>query len=86
MAILIGDNAIVADRNPVGISAEVLKNPLGAIEGWLAIDHPFLIIEFIPEAGKGSRFLEMTYSAGECEFLFFEAVIEKVKELSSEQR
>jgi hypothetical protein len=66
----------------MGVSAEILKNPLGAIERRFAIDDPFLLIELISEAGKGSLFLEMTYAAGECEFSPFEVIIEVRKELA----
>ena len=34
------EDAVIADRDAVGISAEVLKNPQCAIEGRLAIDDP----------------------------------------------
>jgi hypothetical protein len=34
----------------VGISAEVLKDPLDAIEGGLAIDDPLLMIELASES------------------------------------
>ena len=44
-----GEDAVIADRDSVGISAEVLKDPLGAIEGRFAIDDPLLMIEMPPE-------------------------------------
>ena len=40
-----GEDAVIADRNPVSISAEVLKDTLRAIEGWLAIDDPLLMVK-----------------------------------------
>ena len=43
------EDAVIADRDPVGISAEVLKDTLGAIEGRFAIDDPLLMIELFPE-------------------------------------
>ena len=42
MAIPVGKDAVVTDGNPVGISAEVLKDTFGAIEGRLAVDHTLL--------------------------------------------
>jgi hypothetical protein len=70
----------------VGISAEVLKNPHGAIEGWFAIDDPLLMIKMSPEGFEGSGFLEMADAAEEYEITRFAAVFEEVKELASEQR
>jgi hypothetical protein len=86
IAVLDGNDAVIADRDSVGISAEVLKNTHGAIEGRLAIDDPLLMIELFPEGFEGSGFLEMADAAGEYEITRFEAVFEEVKELASEQR
>ena len=44
------EDAVIADRDPVGISAEVLKDTLDAIEGRLAIDDPLLMIELASES------------------------------------
>ena len=70
----------------MGISAEVLKDPLGAIKGRFAIDDPLLMIELFPEGFEVSGFLEMADTAGEYKITRFEAFFEKVKELASEQR
>jgi hypothetical protein len=43
---------VIADGDSVGISAEVLKDPLGAIEGRFAIDNPILMIELASESLK----------------------------------
>ena len=86
IAVLDGNDAVIADRDSVGISAEVLKNTHGAIEGRLAIDDPPLMIELFPEGLEGSGFLEMADAAGEYEIAPCEAFFEKVKELASEQR
>ena len=86
IAVLVGEDAVIADRNPVGISAEVLKDPLGAIEGRFAIDDPLLMIKMSPEGFEGSGFLEMADAAGEYKIIRFEASFEKVKELAFEQR
>ena len=86
IAILVGKDAIIADRDPVGISAEVLQDPLGAIEGRFAIDNPILLIELFHEGLKVSGLLEMADTAGECKIIRREAFFEKAKELTSEQR
>ena len=81
-----GEDAVIADRDPVSISAEVLKDTLGAIEGWLAIDDPLLMVKRSLEGFEGSGFLEMADTSGEYEISRFEAVFEEVKELAPEQR
>jgi len=70
----------------VGISAEVLKDTLDAIEGRLAIDDPLLMIEPPPEYLKVLGLLEMADTAGEYKIIRFEASFEKVKELPFKQR
>ena len=65
MAIPVVEDAVIADGDPVGISAKVLKYPLGAIEGWLAIDNPLLLIELFPEDLEVPGLLEMADTAGE---------------------
>jgi hypothetical protein len=85
MAIPVGKDAVVTDGDPVGISAEVLKDTFGAIEGRLAVDNPLLSVKLPPEGFKVVRFLEMTDTAGENNLTSFEAMLEVVKELASEQ-
>ena len=85
MAVLDSEDAVIADGDSMGIPAEVLKNPLGAIEGRFAIDDPLLVIEMSPERFEGSRFLEMADTAGEYKIIGREAFFEQIKELPSEQ-
>src|SRR4030042_1553883 len=85
IAVLDGEDAVVADGDPVGISAEVQKDPRGAIEGRFAVDDPLLMIKMSPEGFEGSGLLEMADATGEYEITRFEAVFEEVKELASEQ-
>lgn len=70
----------------MGISAEVLKDPPGAIEGRLAIDDSLFTIELAPEWLKVFDWLEMTDKVGEFKSLRLEAFLKEVKELSLEQR
>ena len=86
IAVLDGEDAVIADRDPVSISAEVLKDPLGAIEGRFAIDDPLRMVELSSEGVEVAGILEITDTAGECELSPFEVIIEEVKELASEQR
>ena len=85
IAIPVGEDAVIADGDPVGISAEVLKDTFGAIEGRFAVDNPLLLIELFPEDLEVAWFLEMTDTAGENKITSFEAMFERVKELASEQ-
>jgi hypothetical protein len=63
--ILVVKDAIIADGNPAGISAEVLKNTFGATEGRFAIDDPLLFIELFSEDLEVAWLLEMTDTARE---------------------
>ena len=44
VAVPFSEDAVVADRYPVGIPAEVLKDAPDTIEGRLAIDDPLLVV------------------------------------------
>jgi hypothetical protein len=68
----------------MGISAEVLKDPLDAIEGGLAIDDPLFTIELVSESLKFLGRLEMADRVGEYKSIRLEGSFEKVKELSFE--
>jgi hypothetical protein len=70
----------------VGISAEVLKDALDAIEGGLAIDDPLLTIELVSEPLKVFGGFEMADGVGEYKSIQFETFFKKVKELPFEQR
>ena len=78
-------DSVIADRDPVSISAEVLKDTLGAIEGWLAIDDPLLMVKMSLEGFEGFEFLEVADTSGEYEIPRFKAFFEKAKELAAEQ-
>jgi len=79
------EDAVIADGDPVCISAEVLKNSFGAIEGWFTIDNPLLLIELFSEGFGMVWLLEMTDTAGEYQIIRQEAFFEKAEELTSEQ-
>jgi hypothetical protein len=82
---LVGEEAVIADSDPVSISAEVLKGTFGAIEGGFAVDKPLLGVEVFSEGFKVCGIFEMTETMGEDQFLFFEGIFEKTEELASEQ-
>jgi hypothetical protein len=81
-----GEDAVIADGDSMGISAEVLKDTLGAIEGRLTIDDPLFMIEMSPEGFEVAGLPEMADTAGECKIIRCEAFFEEVKELPAEQR
>jgi hypothetical protein len=58
-----GEEAVIADGDSVGISTQVLQDPLGASEGRFAIDDPFFMVEWPPEGFEVSA-LERTEAAG----------------------
>jgi hypothetical protein len=68
----------------VGISAEVLKDTLDALEGGFAIDDPLLMIELVSESLKVPGLFEITDTVGEYKSIRLEALFEKGKELSFE--
>jgi hypothetical protein len=86
MAVPDSKDAVIADGDSMGIPAEILKDPPGAIEGWFAIDNPLLLIELSPERFEGSGFLEMADFTGEYKIIRREAFFEPIQELPSEQR
>jgi len=76
---------MIADCDPVGISAEVLKDTLRAIEGGFAIDDPLLVVEVLSEGLELCGIFEMTETVGKDKMIFFEGIFEKIKELAFEQ-
>ena len=78
-------DAVVTDRDPVSISAEVLKDTLWTIKWRFAIDDPLLMVKKALEGFEGSRLLEVADTFGEYEISRFEAVFKEVEELAAEQ-
>ena len=77
---------MIADGDPVSISAQVLKDPRGAIKGRFAIDDPLLVVEVFSEGFEVSGIFEMTETVGKDKIIFFEVIFDKIQELASEQR
>ena len=42
-------NAMIADGNPIGVPAQVLKHALGAVKRRLAVDNPLLVVKLSSE-------------------------------------
>ena len=85
LAILNLEDAVVADGYSVGISAEVLEDPFGAVKGGLTIDNPLLVVEQPPEAFESVTLIEMTDNVGEEEFAGFVTCFQVCPKLLLEQ-
>ena len=57
-------NAVIAESDPVGVSAQVLKNAVDSCKGRLAIDDPFLVIEPSSKDLKASGIVKMADTSG----------------------
>ena len=85
LAVLMGEEAVITDGDSMGIFAEVLKDPLGAMEGRFAVDDPLFPVEMPPEGLEVCGILEMTEMGGKDQIPSLEAIFEEAKELTSEQ-
>jgi len=83
--VLESKDTVIADGDSVGISAQILKDPLGTVEGRFAIDDPFLMIKLSSEAFKGMRLFQMRDTAGEDELARFKTIFKIVQKLASKQ-
>ncbi|OGW43461.1 MAG: hypothetical protein A2Y66_08245 [Nitrospirae bacterium RBG_13_41_22] len=55
IAVLDFEDTVITDSDPVGISAQVLEDTLGAIERRLAIDNPLFMIEQLSKRVRSSN-------------------------------
>lgn len=78
-------NAVIAYGDPVGVSSQVLKDPVDSGKRRLAVDDPLLVIEASSEYLKGSRIFEMTDAAREDQLSYRKTIFEVVQELTSKQ-
>jgi hypothetical protein len=85
IAVLELEDTVIADRYSMSVSAQILEDTLGAIERWLAIDNPFLMVKLASERLKGSGFLKTMNTTGEYKITRFKTAFEIVQELAPEQ-
>ncbi len=52
IAVLDLEDTVITDSDPVGISAQILKDTLSAVKRWLAIDNPLFMVELSSEHFK----------------------------------
>jgi hypothetical protein len=55
LLVLEGDEAMIGDGNPVGVSGEIAEHMLWVAEGWFEVNHPFLPKPRTQEGSKGLR-------------------------------
>ncbi len=60
---------VIADRDPVCVSAEVLQNVFGLFERRLAVDDPLLLVQIGDQGIETPRRRKMTYGAGVNKFV-----------------
>jgi hypothetical protein len=86
IAVLDFQDAIVTDSDPVGISAQILKDTLSSVKRRLAIDNPFFMVEPASEHFKNMGVFQMTNATGEDKITRLETAFEIIQELTPEQR
>ena len=86
LAIPEGEEAVIADSDSVGISAQVLQDPLGAGEGRFAIDYPLLMVERSEKGFEILGILERAEPAEKDQLPALKVLLEEAQELTSEQR
>ena len=60
---------VIADCYPVGVSAEILQNVLGLLEGFLAVDDPVFLVQIGDQSVKGPRRRKVADCAGVNKFV-----------------
>ena len=50
-----GHEAVVGDRDPMGVAGQVVENMFGTAEGWLGVDYPVLLAELPEEVAECIR-------------------------------
>jgi hypothetical protein len=74
-------DTVIADGDPVSISAQILKDSLSTAERRLAIDNPLLVVERTSEPLEGTGLHEVTDTAGEDKSTRFKAGFQMVQKL-----
>ena len=80
------DEPSIGDTDPVGISAEVVKDLLGPTEGRLTINVPRFAVERIFESSESVRVGELVRDVGQVEFALTVGRLQEVQKLSAERR
>jgi hypothetical protein len=54
LVIQAGNEAVVGDRNAMGVGAEITKHLIGSAKRWFAVDHPARNVKLTDETPKES--------------------------------
>ena len=76
---------VVADRDPVGVSAEIIQNVLGLLERLFAVDDPVLFVQIGDQGIEGPRRRKVTYGAGVGKFVLGTELFQISDELPSKE-
>jgi hypothetical protein len=80
-----GDEALVGNADPMGVTAEVFEDGAGAGKGLLAVDDPVGVVELAYQGGEPGVFIEVYAVTGEFEHALFSGAIEREEEFTSEE-
>lgn len=76
---------VIADRDPVRVSAEIFKNALCPVERRLAVDNPLLFEKVGDQGIESRRLCKMAYGAGIDEFVLRAELFQTGNELSPKE-
>ena len=78
-AVVEAAQALVADGDAVGVTAEVVEDLLGTGEGSLRVDHPFGLAGRAEVLGEAPGVVEGVQPAGEAQLAGLEGVLQRVE-------
>ena len=81
--IIEADEAVVGERDAMGVATEILEHLLGTSEGAFGVDHPRLGVEIGEEGGAASGVGEERSAAAQAERAALEGVLERGEELAA---
>ncbi len=66
-AVVQGQDSLVADRDAMGVAAEVGEHLCGAAEGWLGVDHPGRAVQGAQQGARCGGLLDVRLLLGRTE-------------------
>ena len=76
---------VVADRDPVSVSAEIFKNAFCPVERRLTVDDPLLLVQIGDEGFENSRRRKIAYGAGVYKFVLCTELFQMREKLSPKE-
>lgn len=83
--VIAGNQAVIGDGDPVGVSAEVVKDLLGTVKGSPRIDAPFDVVELVDEGLEESGIGHLFVRGTESQLRVFVGAFEGIQELVTEE-